>query len=242
MTGAARLAAHAARRAGAGMLSIVSTEITTSIYQQFEPGNVVLELLENRDLSKILSDERRNAVLVGPGNGVTQMTRNNAITALKHQKSVVLDADALTIFGNDPQSLFSWIKGPCVLTPHQGEFARLFETNQDRLSNCRRASALAGSVVLLKGFDTVIADPGGRTAINSNAPSDLATAGTGDVLAGLIVGLLAQGMPPFEAACAGVWLHGEAGKLVGAGLIAEDLVENLPNVLAELRKQTKSKE
>jgi len=230
MTGAARLASGAARRAGAGMVSIAAPPQALNVYKSGDPGNLVVELSDGGDLSDLLADERKNTVLVGPGGGVTQATRNAVISALRSKRPVVLDADALSVFEDDPETLFSWIKGPCVLTPHEGEFGRLFENQGDRLSKCRNAAAISGSVVLLKGADTVIAEPAGKAVINSNAPADLATAGSGDVLAGIIAGLLAQGMPAFEAACAGAWLHGEAGQLAGPGLVAEDLANFLPDL------------
>jgi ADP-dependent NAD(P)H-hydrate dehydratase / NAD(P)H-hydrate epimerase len=231
MTGAARLAARAARRVGAGLVTIAADAVAKDIYLAGDPGCMFspLGLFE-----EAISDPRRNAVLVGPGNGVVNETRLRVVTALRAQKATVLDADALTIFQDDPASLFNWIKGETVLTPHAGEFARLFDTSEDKVADCRKAAAQSGAVVLLKGADTVIAAPDGRIAINSNAPATLATAGSGDVLAGLITGLLAQGMPVFEAACAGAWLHGEAARLFGVGLIAEDIAENVPQVLAAL--------
>ena len=235
MTGAARLAARAARRVGAGILSIATTAAAKHLYHQFDAGNLVVEFSEKYDLSIILNEKRRNAVLVGPGNGVTDFTRKCSISALKSMNKVVLDADALSVFESDPTALFECIKGQCVLTPHQGEFDRLFKIDGDKLSRCRQASNIANCVIILKGYDTIISDADGRTVINSNAPANLSTAGAGDVLAGMVVGLVAQGMRTFEAACAAVWLHGEAGNLAGAGLIAEDLTEILPNVLAKFR-------
>jgi len=157
-----------------------------------------------------------------------------SIISLKMKKSTILDADALTVFQDDPKYLFDLINGPTVLTPHQAEFSRLFDDSVDKLSNCRIAAKLSGAVVLIKGSDTVISAPDGRSVINNNAPPTLATAGSGDVLAGIITGLLTQGMPIFEAVSAGVWLHGEAANLFGLGLIAEDIVDTIPQVLKTL--------
>jgi hydroxyethylthiazole kinase-like uncharacterized protein yjeF len=193
----------------------------------------------SEELVEILRDPRRNVVLLGPANGVDQSTRDNVLSALALDKSVVLDADALTAFEENPNSLFDAIKGACVLTPHEGEFRRLFpDTNGgSKLSRARAAAKTSGATVLYKGPDTVVASPDGRASINTSAPPELATAGSGDVLAGLITGLIAQGMPAFEAASAGAWLHGVAGAAFGPGLIAEDIVEHIPDALRLLRDE-----
>lgn len=238
MTGAARLAAQAARRAGAGLVTIAAPPEAFTVYASGAPGTLVKPVADSVGLAAFLADARRNAVLVGPGCGVTERTRDQALAALAARRTCVLDADALSIFAADPETLFSAIDAPCLLTPHEGEYARLFaDGGSDKISRARHAAQRSGAVVLLKGADTVIATPDGRAVINANAPSELATAGSGDVLAGLALGLIAQGMDVFDAACAATWIHGAAAGDFGPGLIAEDLLDVLPGVLHELKNQ-----
>jgi NAD(P)H-hydrate epimerase len=191
-------------------------------------------------LQTLLEDKRYNAIVIGPGNGIGQATRDRVATVLSSLAAVVLDADALTSFADAPEALIKLLTPRCVLTPHEGEFERLFPNVLEQASNkieaTRTAAQRAGTVVLLKGADTVIADPGGTAFVNTNAPAHLATAGSGDVLAGIIGGLLAQGMSPFDAARAGALLHGLCGRIAGAGLIAEDLADRLPRAVEMAQK------
>jgi ADP-dependent NAD(P)H-hydrate dehydratase / NAD(P)H-hydrate epimerase len=235
LTGAARLAARAAARIGAGLVTVAAPEAAWPVYAGALTGIIARPLRMAAEFATLIADERVRVALVGPGAGVSPETRAQALAALATGRAAVLDADALTAFADAPATLFAAIKGQVVLTPHDGEFARIFSERGDKLARARQAAARSGAVVLIKGPDTVIAAPDGRAAINANAPADLATGGTGDVLAGLVTGLLAQGLVAFEAACAACWLHGEAARQFGPGLVAEDLVETLPAVLRRLK-------
>ncbi|MBC8338722.1 MAG: NAD(P)H-hydrate dehydratase [Alphaproteobacteria bacterium] len=235
MTGAARLAGLGARRLGAGLVTIATPQEAFAIYASEDPGTLVKAVDDDAGFRAILDDPRKNAVLAGPGLGVSETTRERVLAALSFGKAMVIDADGLSAFADDPGVLFDAIQGPCLMTPHEGEFQRLFGIQGDKLSRVRRAAALCGAVILLKGADTVIADYDGRAVINANAPPDLATAGSGDVLAGMALGLMAQNLLPFEAACMAAWIHGAAAEKTGPGLIAEDLPENLPQVLRDLK-------
>ncbi len=230
-TGAARMSARAAARAGAGLTSIAAPQSAWTVYVAALTSIMVRPLAADGDMAELLADQRINAMLIGPGAGVTDETRAHALAMLGTRRAVVLDADALSVFKPDPDRLFAAIQGPCVMTPHEGEFARLFDTSGDKLTRARAAAKRSGAVLILKGADTVVASPDGRAAININAPDTLATAGSGDVLAGFVLGMLAQGMAPFEAACAAVWMHGAAAASFGPGLMAEDLPDLLPGVL-----------
>jgi hydroxyethylthiazole kinase-like uncharacterized protein yjeF len=234
MTGAARLAARSAARTGAGLVTVAAPEAAFPIYAAALTGVIVHPVAGLDEFQALLADQRRNAVLIGPGAGVGAQTRDETLAILAAGKRAVLDADALTSFADDPGTLFSAIRSPCVMTPHEGEFARLFDATGSKPERARRAARQSGAAVLLKGADTVIAAPDGRVAINANAPPELATAGSGDVLAGIVLGLLAQGMEPFAAAAAAVWMHGDAARRIGAGLVSEDLIEGLGPVLRDL--------
>ena len=238
-TGAARLAARAALRVGAGLVSVASPPNAVLVNAAHLTAIMIKPFDGAAGLTQLLLDKRLNAVALGPGLGVGGETRALVDVALKSGAAVVMDADAITSFKDDPKALFNRLRQNCVLTPHAGEFERLFpgllDESSSKLEAARAAAARAGCVVLLKGADTVIADPSGKAAINVHAPPWLATAGAGDVLTGLIAGVLAQGMNAFEAAACGAWLHGDAASRFGPGLIAEDLPEMLPSVLRGLQ-------
>ncbi len=218
MTGAARLAAEAARRAGAGMVTIAARGAAQT-YRSGEPGLLVSQ----SDIAALLKDDRRKVWVCGPGLGPDD-ARAIFPGLIAANRTVVGDADVFSAFAGQPDAL----RGAAVLTPHAGEFARVFGAPAtDRLSAARDAAARTGAVVLLKGADTIVAAPDGWAAINLSAPPWLATAGAGDVLAGIIAGLLAQGMAPRDAAAAGAFLHGRAAELAGRGLVVEDLLPAL---------------
>ena len=234
MTGAARMAARAAARIGAGLTTIAVPEVAFSVYATALTSIMVQPLRHSEDLARLLSDSRYTAFLLGPGAGVNDPTRETALALLGTARPVLLDADAITVFASRKAELARAIRGPCVMTPHDGEFARAFDVGGDKLARSRTAARQSGAVIVLKGADTVIAAPDGRAVVNTNAPASLATAGSGDVLGGLILGLLAQGMDAFLAAAAGVWIHGAAAADFGPGLLAEDLPDLVPAVLRRL--------
>ena len=236
-TGAARLAARAALRVGAGMVSVACPPDALSTYAAGLVAVMTNAVATPDDLVAYAADRRRTAAMIGPGCGVTETTRQNTLGLVGLGKPCVLDADALSVFADQPSDLFAALHERCLLTPHDGEFGRLFPgISGSRLERARAAASACGAVVLLKGGDTVVAAPDGRATIATNAPPTLATAGAGDVLAGVAVGLLAQGMPTFEAASAATWIHGDAARRFGPGLIAEDITELLPVTLRYLQK------
>jgi hydroxyethylthiazole kinase-like uncharacterized protein yjeF len=235
-SGAARMAARAGLRAGAGLVRVYCPLDAVGV---IAPGleAVMLEGFETDEELETLA-QQLDAALIGPAAGVDEATVANLLALARTGAALVIDADALTVFRDDPKALFAVLDRDDVLTPHAGEFERVFPgllaKSADRIAAVRAAAAEACAVVVLKGPDTAIAAPDGRCAVNTAASRWLATAGSGDVLAGIIGGLLAQGMDSFEAACAGVWLHGSASLRAGPGLIAEDLPELLVPVLGEL--------
>jgi len=238
MTGAARMAARAAARAGAGLTTIAVPEVAFPVYAASLTTIMVRPIVTPGDFMHLLNRSRFSAWLIGPGAGANKETLERTQAMLATGCPTVIDADAITVFQDDPGVLYQAIIGPCVLTPHDGEFNRVFDSTGDKLTRSRAAAKRSGAVIVLKGRDTVIAAPDGVAIINTNAPATLATAGSGDVLGGIILGLMAQGMAAFLAAAAGVWLHGAAATEFGPGLLAEDLPDLLPRVFQHLATET----
>jgi hydroxyethylthiazole kinase-like uncharacterized protein yjeF len=235
-TGAARLAARSGLRLGAGLVTLLSPPEALSVNAAHLEAVMLRSFDTEAELELLAADV--DAAVIGPAAGVTENTLMNVLALARTGAALVIDADAITVFKADPEELFSVLDVDDVLTPHPGEFERLFPgllgSSPERITAARRAAAQADAIVLLKGADTVIAAPDGRAAVNANGSPWLATAGSGDVLAGFIGALISQGMESFEAACAAAWIHAEAADLHGPGLIAEDLPGLAPAVLRRL--------
>jgi len=235
LTGASRLSAYAAARMGSGLTTLLVPEVAFAIYASALTSIMVKPFGDIETFNHSINGKWITSFLIGPGAGVSDDTRSQSLKLLDTNCPVVLDADALTAFQGELSLLSSYLHANCVLTPHEGEFKRLFSLTDDRALSAQQAAKVCGAIVVLKGSETVVTAPNGQTMVNNNAPPTLATGGAGDVLAGMIAGLIAQGMPAFEAASAAVWIHGEAAKLFGLGLIAEDLPRLLPKVLKTLQ-------
>jgi NAD(P)H-hydrate epimerase len=234
-TGAAAMAAVAAARIGAGLVTVAAPGEALAIHAGHARSLMTRPLDSPADLDLLLADRRFNAILIGPAAGLGQRTELLLERLLRAGRLLVLDADALTVLGTMRQR-GAWPALPvdCVVTPHDGEFARLSDASGDRLTRARAAAGSLGCTMLLKGADTVIAAADGRTRINAGAPGNLATAGSGDVLAGMILGLLAQGLAPLDAASAAAWLHARAAEACPTPMLATDLVDRLPAALEAL--------
>ena len=229
-TGASRLTAQAALAAGAGLVTILGTRDALAEHA----AHVTAIMLRDHDEAFSAIDDRVRALAIGPSAGLSDDLMQDVATLLLRKIPIVLDADALTVFEAKPELLFAMLHKQAVLTPHEGEFARLFPDIAlgDREQAAKQAAAKSGATVVLKGPITCIAGPDGRTAANNHSAPWLATAGSGDVLTGLICGLLAQGIAPFDAACIGAWLHGDIGVRGGAGLTADRMLDLIPLVLS----------
>jgi ADP-dependent NAD(P)H-hydrate dehydratase / NAD(P)H-hydrate epimerase len=229
-TGASRLAAHAALAVGSGLVSIIGDQAALAEHA----AHVTAVMLKRKDADFSIIDNRVRSIAAGPGMGIGAETRDEVMALLARNMPMILDADALTSFGGTPETLFAALRPDVVLTPHDGEFAKVFPEIglTDRLTAAKLAAKTSGAIVLLKGAETIIAAPDGRYAINRHSSPWLATAGSGDVLTGLICGIIAQGTESFDAACIAAWLHGDIGKRHGPGLTADAMAAQLPLVLA----------
>jgi ADP-dependent NAD(P)H-hydrate dehydratase / NAD(P)H-hydrate epimerase len=245
-TGAGRLAARTALRSGSGVVTVATSKAAFYINASQLTAVMVNPFDGPEGLSELLSDTRVTAALIGPGAGRDPEVKDLVASVLGSQATGILDAEAVTAFSEDPSELFHQIKGRLpaltIMTPHDGEFKKIFpdlDEEQSKLDRARRAAEISGAVIILKGPDTVVAHPGSIAVVSENAPPWLATAGSGDVLAGLVTGLTAQGMAAFDAAAAAVWIHGELAHAFGPGLIADDMPDLLPGVLQRLDKRGK---
>ena len=231
-TGASKLAALSALRSGAGLVSIISDKKNAPIYAS-SMCSVMVKVIKNRlEFVNLIQDVRIKSILIGPGNGVTSQTKNNVLDSIKYKKNIVIDADAITIFKNNPDQLFSNINSDVVLTPHEGEFERIFKLEENKISSVIKAAKISNCSVILKGNDSIIASPQGRCIINKSASPSLATAGSGDVLAGMITGFMAQGVSGFKACCISSFIHSKCAELFGRnGLISEDIINKIPKAI-----------
>lgn len=239
MTGAARLSAISALRTSAGMVTVTCPKSALSIYAKTLPAMVMTKAINRpSDFAEFIKGKKCDAVVIGPGHGLCKRTRDMVIIALKSGKNMVIDADAISVFEKKSEEFIAATrkaKASIVMTPHEAEFERIFGKIKTREEAAKKAAKKSGAVILLKGADTIIAAPDGRLIVNKNAPSTLATAGSGDVLSGIIGALLASGMEGFLAAAAGAWIHSECAKIFGIGLTAGDLPDLIPKVLKKLK-------
>ncbi|MGN7661408.1 MAG: NAD(P)H-hydrate dehydratase [Anaplasma sp.] len=229
--GAVKLATLGALRIGAGAVAVACEDSEIALYA----GSLTAVMYKTYE--EAFCDSRVTALLIGSGGDVLdQYLKEKVLAVLNLDKKCVLDAGAISVFQDDVDVLLSHISGrSVVMTPHEGEFKRIFPgLSGSVVERAKSAAEMSGAIVVLKGHDTVIAAPDARVVVNNNAPSSLATVGSGDVLAGIITGLISTGMPEFFAACCGVWIHGECGKRHAFGLIADDIIQRIPKELGIL--------
>ncbi len=234
MTGAPRLAAEASRRIGAGMTTLLCPSSVKELYQINTLGTLVKPYTTPEDFQEALSQKTVHGIVIGPGLEPNETTQELVEIALKTNKKIVLDAGALSCFETHKKRLIDLLHDHCILLPHEGEFQRLFDQQSNKITTAFNAAKISGATLLLKGSDTIIASPQGICYINTNGPPTLSTAGTGDVLAGFVGGLLTQGCTPLVSGSAAAWIQGEAAQLFGPGLLAEDLIQEVPMVLRDL--------
>lgn len=234
--GAAKLAGHSALRAGAGIVKLLCNAKTLPVYASSCLSLMVQSIENVEQYLSLINQSKHDVILAGPGSGVNHKLKSMIIETLKTSTKMLIDADGLTIFADSSDLLFDNIKNDTVLTPHEGEFKKLFKLSDNRVDSAISAAKISKSVIVLKGHNTVIASPCGKYAVNENAPSFLATAGSGDVLAGIIAGLMAQKVEAFDAACMGVYMHSQAAQKIGRGMISEDLLLTIPKTLQDIEE------
>ena len=244
MTGAAKLAARAARRSGAGILKIICTPEKKLVYEIDDPENIILEITSHQNIHEIIAANQNlygQSLLIGSGFDSNITHQQLVLDSLNCQIPIVIDGGGISCFAENPAFLLKNLGKNTVLTPHEGEFRKLFpHLTGDKLFKTKKAAQENQAIIVHKGADTVIAEPDGRTIIHSHSPPNLATAGTGDVLAGIITGLMAQQVPNFEAACIGVWLQTNCAERTGVGLIASDIIKEIPRSLSILQSLLKN--
>ena len=243
MTGSTILSAEAALRVGTGSVKIICSKKTLPIYSSKFPSVLKEEINTLFSLKKLIVKEKNSIFLIGPGAGVNQLTKKRTKLILKNSKYAVIDADALTCFKNNPKELYGLLDKNKIITPHIKEFHTIFPMINKKITNYEKivkASKICKCNIVLKGANTLISSSAENIVLNKHTSSELAVIGSGDVLSGLISSLVGKNkLTPFLACCAAVWIHGDIAKEFGPGLIAEDIVKNIPNVLKKLKTSNK---
>ena len=239
MTGSTILSSEAALRVGIGSVKIICSKKTLPIYSSKFPSVLKEEINDLISLKKLIVKEKNSIFLIGPGAGVNQLTKKRTKLILKNSKYAIIDADALTCFKNNPKELYNLLDKNKIITPHIKEFHTIFPMINKKISNYEKivkASKICKFNIVLKGTNTLISSPTENIVLNKHTSSELAVIGSGDVLSGIIASLVGKNkLTPFLACCAAVWIHGDIAKKFGPGLIAEDIVKNIPNVLRKLK-------